>query len=126
MIKYFIKPGQRGLIKFDAETEELDSIGYMTTHIDWMYEVPEDGMIQFPEPDGTMVTKSVKKYDFVIQFYESEGNKHNIIVIKSKEWKENIKSQEAYAEKLRKDRLKKCNCEGPCCDECCEGCCASA
>lgn len=118
MIKYYCasrKDGcsSRGIGKYDTETEVFDMIDYISTGIDWMYMIPEDGEIYYNEPDGNTVKKAVKKYDIVIQLYSNRYNKHNILVIRSKEWKENLKAFEDFK------RAQECDKEGcEICDDC--------
>lgn len=114
MKKFFVKPGMRGLFSYDSETETIDVQDYMSTNIDWAYMVPEDGVLQDVN-DGS--TSNVKKGDIILQFYSRPYTQKNVIVIKSKEWKANIKAQEDYKKKQSEENELK----APCCD-CCESC----
>lgn len=116
MKNYIIKPGVRGLFSYNPETEDLDYTDYMRTNIDWAYLVPEDGEVKFIE-DGNTIVKSVKKNDVIIQFYKADGQKNRIIVVKSKEWKENIIGMAKAEEAKRLEATKE-----PCCCDDCENC----
>lgn len=118
MKKYFVKPGVSTMVSFDPETQEIDSVDYMNSHVDWMYTIPEDGEIVI---DGA--TKSVKKGDIVIKFYRtSDYKQNNPVIVRNKEWKANIAAEKAYVKKMREDaELKKVSdcCECADCDTCC-------
>lgn len=117
MIKY-ITDFSSSCIKFDTETENIDSVEPLRTHIDWIYRIPEDG-------EFTMngVTKLVKKDDFVIKFYKTEGFTNPFIVFHSEEWANNIDGEEeAFKNKIEKVKMAQqneacCNCEM--CDNAC-------
>ena len=120
MTKYYMKQGARGVAMFNPDTEDFDVLNYMSTGIDWAYLIPADGEFTFSDKDNKTVTKTVKKYDIVLQLYRNEYNKHEFIIIRSKEWRENIKARDAYyEEKAAKQTANKCN---DCDCECCDGC----
>ena len=121
-----MKSNVRGIGMFNAETENFNTVDYMSTNIDWAYMIPEDGELVYQDKDTT-VTKAVKKHDIVLQMYYREYNKHQFIVIRSKEWKENIKAGMEYAEKQAAEWKAKNEalCEDTACSSCCgkcEGC----
>lgn len=88
MSRYLIKQGKRGMVSLD-ENDDFDIIDYMRTNIDWVYEVPEDGVLEYKTEDKVKMY-DVKKGNFVIQFYTNPNNVHDIIIIDNKEWKENV------------------------------------
>jgi len=114
MIKYFAKPNMSAMVSFNTETEEVNAVDYLNTHIDWVYQVPEDGILQVEDGE-----KNVKKGDFVIKFYNRREYKMTpVVVVKSAEWKNNIKNEKAYEEERRLEWEAKKN--EPCCGDCCE------
>lgn len=97
MIKYFMKKGVSQIISFDPETENIDSVAYMNSHVDWMYSIPEDGVLSM---NG--VEKDVKKGDIVIKFYQTRDYEITpFVVIRNKEWKQNIAAEKKYYEELQ-------------------------
>lgn len=115
MKKYFVKNGLRDMVQFDSETQNIDVIDYLNSRIDWMYHVPEDGELQIEGKEKI----SVEKGDFVILFYMTPGLPHNAIVIKSKEWKENIEFFENREKEYSlKRELPEAGMEETCCDMC--------
>lgn len=111
MRNYVVKPGMRGMFSINKETDEVDVVDCMRTHIDWAYQVPEDGILLLPEG----VKKEVKKEDIVVVFYSAPYSQNIAVVINSDEWKENIKAECEY-EKQQKDQKKDCTCcECDCC-----------
>ena len=106
MNKYITKPGISALIAFNTETEEVSAVDYLRTHIDWVYQIPEDGVLQTENGE-----KTVKKGDIVIKFYPCrEYPITQAIVIRNTEWKNNIKNERIYNESLRKECvLKECD-----------------
>jgi hypothetical protein len=92
MRNYVIKPGYRGMFLINTENEEVDVIDSMSSHIDWVYDVPEDGILKIT--DGG--TKEVKKGDKVIVFYTSPYTKNVAIVVNNAEWNENVEFEKEY------------------------------
>lgn len=96
MINYFMKKGVSQIISFDPETENIDSVEYMNSHVDWMYSIPEDGVLSM---NG--IKKDVKKGDIIIKFYPTIDYESNpFVVIRNKEWKQNIAAEKKYHEEL--------------------------
>ena len=103
MNKYITKAGISTLIAFNTETEEVSTVDYLRTHIDWVYQIPEDGVLQTENGE-----KTVKKGDIVIKFYPCrEYPITQAIVIRNAEWKNNIKNERLYNESLRKECISK-------------------
>ena len=122
MKNYIIKPGVRGMFDIDVENDKFDVVDYFSTGIDWTYLVPEDGDLTVVL-DGENIKKSVKKNDIVVVFYKREYTKNRVIVIKNKEWKDNILAERKYDEDCRKEEVLKASVKAskPCCDcECCD------
>lgn len=103
MNKYITKAGISTLIAFNTETEEVSAVDYLRTHIDWVYQIPEDGVLQTENGE-----KTVKKGDIVIKFYPCrEYPITQAIVIRNTEWKNNIKNERLYNERLSKECISK-------------------
>jgi len=101
MRKYVIKPGFRGMLSLDTEVENYDIIEPIRSHIDWVYSIPEDGVIKNPS-DNTLSTNDgmeVKAGDLVIAFYKAPYAKNQFVVISSKEWKENMDLERSMDQK---------------------------
>lgn len=92
MKNYFIKPGFRGMFSINKETEDIDVVNNIYSHIDWVYMVPEDGVLTMPDK----TKKNVKKDDFVIAFYSAPYAKYTAVVVESSEWAENIRLESEY------------------------------
>lgn len=114
MKKYLIKRGHAGLISVDTETNDLNVTSYLSTGIDWVYRVPEDGVVSIQDTD--FKNKEVKKDDFIILFYNSAAPKHAAVVVTSKEWVENIEAKRKLDEAQECD-ICDCNCEKCCATE---------
>lgn len=93
MIKYFTKY-RNSAVQFNTETEEIDVLPYMSTNVDWMYRIPEDGTFTM---EGKTV--NVKKDDIVIKFYERMNCP--FVVITNPEWIKAIDESEAKETELR-------------------------
>lgn len=116
MLKYFLKSGVSQMVAFDPETETIDAVDYLRTNIDWAYYVPEDGVLTM---DGT--EKAVKKGDIVLKFYPTrEFSTNPCVVVRNKEWKQNINAERDYIAKRKAEKTSE-----PCCDDCkcCEASC---
>lgn len=92
MKNYFIKPGFRGMISINKETEDVDIVKNIYSHIDWVYMAPEDGVLTMPDK----TTKDIKKGDFVICFYGAPYAKYTAVVVESGEWAENVRLESEY------------------------------
>ena len=86
--------------------------------IDDVYFIKEDTKIVF-ERGETKSELEAKAGDIVITFYE-EKFPNRVIVVDSKQWKENLEAYEAYEQQMKEEWAKKN--DAPCCD-CCENCC---
>ena len=93
MKKYFLKPGTSGMVSVDTDTMDINMVEYTRTGIDWIYEVPEDGVLNVKDTD--IQDCPVKKGNIVILFYQDYGLKHRAIVIDSKEWVDNTEAYKA-------------------------------
>lgn len=103
MIKY-ITGYRQACTKYNTETDEINEVSYMNTHIDWMYRIPEDGEFNMAGKKA-----SVKKDDIVIKFYQYMTEP--FIVISNPEWVKVIDD----SQKREDEENKKCP-SG--CDDC--------
>lgn len=110
MIKYLMNDSSP-VVKFNTETEEVDIVRTSREAIRCIVMVDEPGIMI--DENGHEV--NVKSGDIIVRFYETIFPKR-AIVVKSKDWKDNIK---AYNKKEQEDKekwaLNKCCDEGPCC-----------
>ena len=88
--------------------------------IDDVFFIKEDTKIVF-ERGETKSELEAKAGDIVVTFYE-EKFPNRVIVVDSKQWKENLEAYEAYEQQMKEEWAKKN--DAPCCD-CCEKCCGS-
>ncbi len=116
MKKYFLKPGTSGMVSVDTDTMDINMVEYTRTGIDWIYEVPEDGVLNVNDTD--IQDCPVKKGNIVILFYQDYGLKHRAIVIDSKEWVDNTEAYKAKqledAKKYASDKLACNGCDNAC------------
>lgn len=110
MIKYITTENTSSLFKFDTETEQIENIPTEREAIRSITLIDEPGVLV----DGDNEIP-VKSGDLIIRFYERYFDKPTIVV-KSKDWKNNLN---AYKKKIEEDRkVNVCN-DLQCCD-CCE------
>lgn len=80
MIKYYSVDRLSNLIKIDSEADALEGIEYITSNIDWIYRIPEDGVLVYNNS-----TEEVKAGDIVFKMYGIEDKysmNRELIVIK--------------------------------------------
>lgn len=117
MRNYIIKPGTTGLFSIDVDSmKSTDDMKFdvakpINSHIDWVYTVEEDGVLNLPNN----VKKDVKKGDVVILFYEAPYTKNQVVVISSDEWIENITTEREYMANAKPT----CDDCGKCTESCC-------
>lgn len=116
MIKYIAIENASNLFKFDTETEQVNALPIEREAIRSITLVKEPGMLV--NGDNEI---NVKSGDLIIRFYERYFGK-NMIVVKSKDWKNNL---DTYNKKMEEERnktlaLKACeNCDCEDCDTAC-------
>ena len=90
--------------------------------IDDVFFIKEDTKI-VAERNGYKTELEAKAGDIVVTFYE-EQFPNRVIVVDSKQWKENLEAYEAYDQQMKEEWAKKN--DAPCCDccenSCCKGC----
>lgn len=96
MKKYLLKDGIRGIFAA-SENEEYDVIDYFNSHMDWPYFIEEPGTLTYMDRKGNKQTIDVKADSVVIKFYNGYDLPHDVVVIDSPEWVENIKADRANA-----------------------------
>lgn len=110
MIKYITAENTNSLFKFDTDTEHIENIPTQREAIRSITLISEPGVIV----DGDNEIP-VKSGDLVIRFYEQRFDK-STIVVKSKDWKNNLVG---YNKKMEEERKKReLNEVETCCDTC--------
>lgn len=75
MIKY-LKTTGRTVIKFDTETEKVSTVDNISTDIDWLWMISEDG--EFND-------KKVEKGDIIIKLYGIGNSQEEYVIIRNNE-----------------------------------------
>lgn len=108
MIRYLKNDGC-SIVKFNDENSSVNTISHLTTNIDWLWILDEDG-----EFDGTPVESG----DILIRFFATRDNKDRFagkeyVLVKDEALKNYYKRLAEYRKKLIEDKQ-------PCseCDEC--------
>lgn len=118
MIKYYSVDKLSNLIKIDSEVDALEGIEYITSNIDWIYRIPEDGILVYNDS-----TEEVKEGDIVFKMYDVEdkySSDRELIVIKDKKLIDYY--SRLYQHLLSKKKENACDCENEC-EECCKASC---
>lgn len=95
-MKYILKDNSP-LVKIDEETFDIDVLPSKREAISRIYLIDEPGV--FTTEDGDI---NVKSGDIVIRFYESNFPK-KVIVVKSKDWKNNLKTYDEIIQKEKEE-----------------------
>ena len=111
MIKYYSVDRLSNLIKIDSEADVLDGIEYITSNIDWIYRIPEDGMLVYNNG-----TKEVKEGDIVFKMYSIEDKytmNRELIVVKDEKLIDYYSRlyQHLTSKKSQQERTEDCCCE---------------
>lgn len=117
MKKYIAVENTSSLFEFDTETEQINDLPIEREALRSITLIKEPGVLV---DNGTEIP--VKSGDLIVRFYEHSFEKH-MIVVKSKDWKNNLIAYNKMIEKQRADALKQKaeSCIG--CDDDCEMCC---
>ena len=98
MIKYIRANSQ--LVKVDTDNlDNIETIGYDSHAIDWLWIIPEDGVCE---------DKEVKKGDILIRLYSNYNTDARTVVIPKCEFTEHLIKYNAPSEK--KECLGDCDC----------------
>lgn len=108
-MKYIIKDNTP-LVKFDEDTFDIDIVESQREGIGRIYLVDEPGILTTDDGDV-----NIKSGDIVIRFYESKFPK-KVIVVKSKDWKNNLKEYNDTIQKEREEWALRDSCDKACCD----------
>lgn len=111
MIKYYSVDRLSNLIKIDSEADALEGIEYITSNIDWIYRIPEDGVLVYNNS-----TEEVKAGDIVFKMYgiEDKYSTHReLIVIKDEKLIDYYSRlyQHLASKKSQQERNDDCCCE---------------
>ena len=111
MIKYYSVDRLSNLIKIDSEADVLDGIEYITSNIDWIYRIPEDGILVYNNG-----TEEVKEGDIVFKMYGIEDKytmNRELMVIKDEKLIDYYSRlyQHLTSKKSQQERTDDCCCE---------------
>lgn len=119
MIKYYSINRLSNLIKIDNESNILDGVEYITSNIDWVYRIPENGVLILK--DGT--EEEVKAGDIVFKMYNATdkySHDRELIIIKDEKLIDYY--SRLYQHLLSKKKENTCDCDNVC-EECCKASC---
>lgn len=105
------------LIDFNKQT--VDMIDSIRCGISDCYIVPEDLEVRYKK-DGKYIVTKASKGDVIVTFYREEWVINPVVVVKNKEWKENILAYIKREEARKNDAVIDATysiCKEPC--ECC-------
>ena len=108
------------LIDFNKQT--VDLIDSIRCGISDCYIVPEDLEVRYKK-DGKYIVTKASKGDVIVTFYREEWVINPVVVVKNKEWKENILAYIKREEARKNDAVIDATysiCKEPC--ECCKCC----
>lgn len=114
-MKYIIKDNTP-LIKIGEETFDVDIVESRREAISRVHLIDEPGVLTTEDGDT-----NVKSGDIVIRFYESKFPK-KVIVVKSKDWKNNLKVYDEILQKEKEEWALKSD-SSVCCNELCDASC---
>lgn len=80
----------RNPILVDFDKHETESVDRGFCGFDDIYIASEDMEIRYKDPNGNTIVKKADKGDIIVVFYVESFIKNPIVVVKNKEWKENI------------------------------------
>lgn len=109
-MKYILKDGSP-LVKIDEDTFDIDIVKSQREAIGNIYLVDEPGILTTNDGDVNM-----KSGDIVIRFYESKFPK-KVIVVKSKDWKNNLKEYNDTIQKEKEEWALRESCDEACCPD---------
>lgn len=109
--RYFNRPV---LIDFNKQT--VETIDSTRCGMNECYIVPEDLEVRYKK-DGKYIVTKANKGDIIVTFYREEWIINPVIVVKNKEWKENILAYIKRQEARKSAELVEAN-YSSCCDKC--------
>ena len=108
------------LIDFNKQT--VDMIDSIRCGISDCYIVPEDLEVRYKK-DGKYIVTKASKGDVIVTFYREEWVINPVVVVKNKEWKENILAYIKREEARKNDAVIDATysiCRNSCSCDCCE------
>ena len=97
------------LIKVEIDSDiNVESIGNISTDIDWAWIVTEDGTLVYKDK-----TYEVKAGNIILRLYSSD----ELVIVNSPEWYNVVTERIKKYEEAMKKRMAECNDE---CDTCCD------
>ena len=98
MKKLLVEPQKWGRVfDVDFDNQTVDPIINVRCAVDKVYLVKENEQVIIKNRDGSTTETTVEPGDILVTFYEDDFP-HRFIVVKSKEWAENIKTYESRAQ----------------------------
>lgn len=98
MKKLLVEPQKWGKIfDVDFDNQTVNQVINVRNAIDQIYLVKEKEQVIIKNRDGSTTETTVEPDDILVTFYEDDFP-HRFVVVKSKEWAENIKTFESKAQ----------------------------
>lgn len=98
MKKLLVEPQKWGRIfDVDFDNQTVEQVMTVRNAIENIYLVKENEHVIIKNRDGSTTETTVEPDDILVTFYEDDFP-HRFIVVKSKEWAENIKTYESKAQ----------------------------
>lgn len=116
MVKFCARVDNSNIYRVDFEKEEFEAIGCFSD-VDYIYIMPENGILEIIDKDSNKKSIEVKQYDIILRMYSTTGNYYDkeYIVIDNPELKDYYRRRIEILEADRKERKVAMNDES-CCD----------
>lgn len=116
MVKFYARVDNSNIYRVDFEKEEFKAIGSFND-VDYIYIMPENGILEITDKDSNKKSIEVKQYDIILRMYSTTGNYYDkeYIVIDNPELKDYYRRRIEILEADRKARKVAIN-ERGCCD----------
>lgn len=103
----------------DFNKNDVTQLDNVSADIDYVFIAPEDIEVRYKVGTKTRVLNA-NKGDIIVSFYKHDYIRNHIIVVKNKEWKENIVSliAENTARQAKDEKAASLCCDCKCCDCC--------
>lgn len=116
MVKFYARVDNSNIYRVDFEKEEFEAIGRFND-IDYIYIMPENGILEIIDKDSNKKSIEVKQYDIILRMYSTTGNYYDkeYIVLDNPELKDYYRRRIEILEADRKERKVAMN-DKSCCD----------
>lgn len=93
----------RNPVIVDFDKHDINPIGSSRVSIDDVYFAPEDLEVRYKDDKGKTCVLKADKGDIIVVFYPESFIKNQVVVVKNKDWKENVLNymKEKEAEKTK-------------------------